>query len=137
MVRASVAALVALGFCATSQAHDYVQMSGQDLYVRFCAACHGDRGRGDGPVSASLSVETPDLTTITRRTRAGVEARERIMRAIDGRHIIGAHGSRTMPVWGEDFSRLDLGNPAAEQGTRKLIERLADYVLTLQVPATP
>ena len=66
MVRASLAAIVALGFCATSQAHDYVQMSGQDLYERFCAACHGERGRGDGPVSESLTVETvkmqPDVT---------------------------------------------------------------------------
>ena len=59
------------------------------------------------------------------------------MRAIDGRQIVGAHGTRMMPVWGEDFGRLDLGNPEAEQGTRKIIERLADYVLSLQLPATP
>lgn len=113
---------------------DYVAMSGKDLYLRFCASCHGDTGRGDGPVAASFTVEVPDLTLIARRAK-GVYPRDRIARIIDGRHIIGAHGARTMPVWGEDFSRLALGDPNAERSTRVIIDRLADYVWLLQKPA--
>ena len=39
-----------------------------------------------------------------------------------------------MPVWGEDLSRAELGNPDAERGTRVIIQRLADYVWLLQKP---
>lgn len=110
---------------------DYVEMSGKDLYLRFCSSCHGTTGRGDGPVAASFNVEVPDLTLIARRA-GGSYPRERIVRIIDGRHIFGAHGSRTMPVWGEDLSRLQLGDPNAERATRIVIDRLADYVWLLQ-----
>lgn len=113
------------------RAADYVAMSGQELYSRFCASCHGATGRGDGPVAGSLKVEVPDLTLIARRA-GGVYPRERIEKIIDGRHIIGAHGSRTMPVWGEDLSRFQIGNPDAERSTRLIILRLADYVWLLQ-----
>ena len=123
-----------LAWNAAAGAADYVAMSGQELYVRFCASCHGVTGRGDGPVAGAFKVEVPDLTLIARRAK-GAYPRDRIERIIDGRHIFAAHGSRTMPVWGENFSRLELGNPDAERGTRLIIQRLADYVWLLQKPA--
>jgi mono/diheme cytochrome c family protein len=107
-------------------------MSGRDLYRRFCASCHGNEGRGDGPVAASLRVEIPDLTLTAGRARG--DYRDRIVRIIDGRYIIGAHGTRLMPVWGEDLSRLEIGNPDAERSSQIIIERLADYVISLQRP---
>jgi hypothetical protein len=58
--------------------------------------------------------------------------RERIVRIIDGRYIIGAHGTRVMPVWGEDLTRLEIGNPDAERSAQIIIGRLADYVRSLQ-----
>jgi mono/diheme cytochrome c family protein len=117
------------------QAADYVAMSGQDLYSRFCASCHGISGRGDGPVAKSIRVEVPDLTLVTRRA-GGKYPRERIVQIIDGRHILGAHGTRTMPVWGEDLSRLEIGNPDAERASRVVIEKLADYLGVLQKPTS-
>ena len=114
---------------------DYVAMSGEDLYLRFCAACHGVQGRGDGPVAASFRVEVPDLTRTADRGRAA-DARDRIVRIIDGRYIVGAHGARLMPVWGEDLARLEIGNPDAERSTQVIIGRLADYVSSLQKPAS-
>jgi mono/diheme cytochrome c family protein len=119
----------------SSQAADYVAMSGQELYSRFCASCHGISGRGDGPVAKSIRVEVPDLTLVTRRA-GGKYPRERIAQIIDGRHIIGAHGTRTMPVWGEDLSRLEIGNPDAERASRVVIEKLADYLGLLQKPTS-
>jgi mono/diheme cytochrome c family protein len=135
MKAARVAMAAILVACsASAAAADYVAMSGKELYERFCASCHGVAGRGDGPVASSLSVEVPDLTLVARR--AGDRyPRDRIVRIIDGRHILGAHGSRTMPVWGEDLNRLELGNPNAERATRTIIDRLADYVWLLQKPA--
>jgi hypothetical protein len=40
-----------------------------------------------------------------------------------------------MPVWGEDLSRLEIGNPDAERSTQVIIARLADYVNGLQQTA--
>lgn len=127
-------ALAILLAAGSVQAADYAGMSGKDLYLRFCAACHGKSGRGDGPVADSFRVEVPDLTLIARRA-GGSYPRERIVKIIDGRHILGAHGSRTMPVWGEELSRLKLGDPQAERLARTVIDRLADYVWLLQRPA--
>jgi hypothetical protein len=61
----------------------------------------------------------------------------RVARIIDGRHVIAAHGSRTMPVWGEDFGRAELGSPDAERATRILIDRIADHLAQLQKPPAP
>jgi len=106
-------------------------MSGEDLYRRFCASCHGLEGRGNGPVATSLRVEVPDLTRTASRSRSA-DQRERIVRIIDGRYILGAHGTRLMPVWGEDLARLEIGNPDAERSAQIIIRRLADYVSSLQ-----
>ncbi|WP_129645751.1 c-type cytochrome [Peristeroidobacter agariperforans] len=129
-----LASFLLLAVSSQATAADYVAMSGAELYSRFCASCHGVTGRGDGPASESLKIEVPDLTLIARRAQ-GTYPRDRIEKIIDGRYIVGAHGSRTMPVWGEDFSRLEIGNPDAERSTRLIILRLADYVWLLQKPA--
>ena len=70
---------------AAAQSADYVAMSGQELYSRFCASCHGATGHGDGAVSKSIRVEVPDLTLVTRRA-GGKYPRQRIVQIIDGRH---------------------------------------------------
>jgi mono/diheme cytochrome c family protein len=136
-VRSGVVAAVTVMLAVSGPAWsaDYVAMSGEELFGRFCAACHGAQGRGDGPVAGSFTIEVPDLTLIARRA-GGAFPRDRVVRIIDGRHTIGAHGSRTMPVWGEDLSRLEIGNPEAESATRAVIERLADYLGRLQRPET-
>ena len=36
--------------------------SGEALYRTHCVACHGERGRGDGPLAASLSPPPADLS---------------------------------------------------------------------------
>jgi hypothetical protein len=131
MRRLCFIAATAVFAIATASAADDVTKSGKELFAQYCASCHGLSGRGDGPVSKSLTVEVPDLTRLAQRHRSFFD-RELVERIIDGRHVIGAHGTRTMPVWGEDFSRVQLGNPDAERGTRTVIVRLADYVWQLQ-----
>jgi mono/diheme cytochrome c family protein len=125
-----VVSLASLAIQAASAADD-VGKSGKQLYEQYCASCHGASGRGDGPVAKALTIETPDLTRLAQRRGAFFD-RDLVERVIDGRHVIGAHGSRTMPVWGEDLSLSQLGNPDAERGTRLVIVRLADYVWQLQ-----
>lgn len=124
-------AMSMLAIGGPASAADYLSMSGKELYGRFCAACHGAGGRGNGPVASSFAIEVPDLTAIARR-RGGQFPPELIERVIDGRHVVGAHGSREMPVWGEEFARSEIGNPDAERATRTVIARIADYLREIQ-----
>jgi len=119
-------------------AQEPVARSGPALYRQYCASCHGSSGRGDGPVASSLRVEVPDLTRLAIR-QGGFFDRDRVERIIDGRFVIGAHGSRTMPIWGEALSRAGIGDPNAEAATRTIVGRLADYLWQLQrtPPAEP
>ena len=40
---------------------------GRELFLANCAACHGSWAEGDGPATAALGINAPDLTQIARR----------------------------------------------------------------------
>jgi mono/diheme cytochrome c family protein len=92
------AALVVVPLPVYAQAADI----GKREYVNSCAVCHGDSGRGDGPIIASLKIAPADLTII-QKSNNGVFPFGRVYEVIDGRKTIAAHGSRDMPVWGDRF----------------------------------
>src|SRR6476469_7967245 len=97
---AALLAFVPQSICGIGRA----EPSGEADFRMSCSACHGDNGRGQGAKDFGLSVEPPDLTTLTRRNN-GVFPRERLRRVIDGREDIKIHRDREMPVWGQLFSR--------------------------------
>jgi len=70
-------------------------------YMIACAGCHGESGKGDGPIAGLLEIDTPDLTQLTEHA-GGVFPYEETLRMIDGRNEVRAHGSQ-MPVWGDRF----------------------------------
>ncbi|MDF3413086.1 c-type cytochrome [Sulfitobacter sp. M57] len=39
---------------------------GQAFFAQNCASCHGNSGRGNGPVSADLTPKPSDLTVLAR-----------------------------------------------------------------------
>ncbi|PYN24328.1 MAG: hypothetical protein DMD99_11425 [Candidatus Rokuibacteriota bacterium] len=45
---------------ADADAHDV--KAGEALYLRYCAVCHGDAGRGDGSSAAGFATKPADLT---------------------------------------------------------------------------
>jgi mono/diheme cytochrome c family protein len=94
--------------------------SAEAAFALYCAPCHGEDGRGNGPLSFGLSKPAPDLTKLTQRN-GGTFPRERLARLIDGRDELKAHEEREMPAWGEWFKlegREGLGGPADEQEIR-------------------
>ena len=125
----ALALLVALG-CRYAPREE---PSGEVLYARHCAACHGSEGRGDGPVAPSLRRPPSDLTQLARANGGRFDA-ARIAAVIDGRSPVAEHGTSDMPVWGVVFeSEL---SDEAYSGYRA-IERsrnLTDYLATLQAP---
>jgi mono/diheme cytochrome c family protein len=55
-----IAALVTYILLATNvNAQVIDEYSGQETFMRYCAACHGESGMGDGPVAAGLPIQSP------------------------------------------------------------------------------
>jgi mono/diheme cytochrome c family protein len=104
---------------------------GQVVYKRFCAVCHGKDGAGDGQLATELRAKPTDLTRLSAKN-GDVFPFEKVVRAIDGRDTVRAHGSSDMPVWGEVFAKTegtDTPDPVAA------VDRLTHYVWSLQKPA--
>jgi mono/diheme cytochrome c family protein len=77
---------------------------GKNEYLRSCASCHGETGKGDGPVAKSLPKPPGDLTKLSKNNN-GVFPISRVYDVIDGRMQVIMHGTREMPVWGDVFRR--------------------------------
>lgn len=103
----------------------------------YCAGCHGEDGRGSGAVADTLEKQPADLTTLARRN-GGVFPRDRVIAIIDGREAVKQHGPRDMPVWADWFKLEGAdglgGQPGDEGQARQRIEKMADYLQTLQKP---
>lgn len=116
--------------CAAAERMSY----GEAEYLNSCAVCHGLEGRGDGPLAPLLTKRPADLAYISKKN-GGEFPDERVVKIIDGRDAVPAHGSREMPVWGRQFLEEDTKTYGSEGGqivTAERIRQLADYLKTLQ-----
>lgn len=109
-------------------------VSGEGDFNMYCASCHGEDGKGNGPKSFGLSKPAPDLTQLTLRN--GFFPREKLLRLIDGRDPIAGHMDREMPVWGVWFreeAAADLGGAEGDEGSvARRLNNLVDYIESLQ-----
>jgi len=65
--RTRVLAMCLIGFCtimfgATLSTFGADAEEGKKLYGQFCASCHGQSGKGDGPAAAALNPKPRDHT---------------------------------------------------------------------------
>lgn len=116
-------ALAAFSTCGFTQDIDLGKMN----YESNCAACHGQSGKGDGPVSVELRAKPTDLTLIAKRN-GGVFPADVLYRIIDGRKTVRAHGTYEMPVWGFVFLRSD-----PEDVARNRILAIIAYLKSIQL----
>lgn len=123
------AMLIVVLLIATSEAQEINY--GPTLYRQYCASCHGADGQGHGPMEPFLTVKPSDLTRITAR-RGGDFPREQLTRIVAGDEVIAAHGTRTMPIWGEQLQVDVLGTVNKSAIARGRIGFLVDYLETLQ-----
>lgn len=101
------------------------------LVAVHCAACHGADGEGGGPVAAVMAITVPNLRTLARRG-GGAFPGDAVSAYIDGREQRAAHGTRTMPVWG-DLLPVET-TPDAERSLQQRIAALVDFIERLQYP---
>lgn len=118
---------------STASAEELSGYSGEELFNRFCASCHGSGGEGDGPVAPFFKLHPPDLSRIARR-HGGEFPAEKIRRIVDGRENIPPHGARSMPVWGTEFTTAEGDTPEGRKRAQELIARLVDYLESIQKP---
>ncbi|HEU4388189.1 MAG TPA: cytochrome c [Blastocatellia bacterium] len=98
---------------------------GRRLFVQHCASCHGEAGKGQGPVAAAMKQGPPDLTAIKGPGEKFPFAR--VAAVIDGEKEVIAHGPRKMPVWGTIFKRSE-GEALKEAS----IYSIAKYIESIQ-----
>ena len=103
-------------------------LEGKDLFVAYCASCHGMDAKGKGPVAAVLKVDVPNLTLIQKRRgdKFPVADLENLIMGEVG--LRAAHGSHEMPVWGPVFQRVEKDQDLGLVRVRRLV----DYLKTLQ-----
>ena len=89
--------LASICFAGAAVAQDVER--GAEAFADHCAVCHGTGAIGDGPMAPALMFAPSDLTRLSARND-GVFPAARVVRRIDGREEVMAHGG-PMPLFGE------------------------------------
>ncbi len=103
--------------------------SGSAMYKSYCAVCHGQDAKGDGPAAAALKVAPPDLTTLAARNNGKYPA-ARVASILRGEEKLVAHGDQEMPIWGTLFRSIDTTKESSIVNLRIL--NLNKYLESLQ-----
>ena len=106
---------------------------GRSLYRIYCRNCHGETGRGDGPMTEVLPVRPTDLTRLSRKHEGDFPTDE-VYATIDGRDDVLAHAASKMPIWGFAFQEFDT-DVNQEGQVRERILQLIEYLKSIQVAA--
>ncbi len=101
---------------AAEEAPSNQAISGERDFNLYCASCHGESGKGDGPKAAGLEIRTPDLTTLT--ARYGTFPAERLRRMIDGREDVKRTATGTCRSGACGSRRRRRRNWAGPKGTK-------------------
>lgn len=100
-------------------------------YLRYCGACHGSGGKGDGVVSHVMTPKPSDLTQLAKANK-GAFPYVRVMQSIDGRESTRAHGDPDMPVWGDIFVADQSMTPTRQAVVRGKVMLITDYLSSIQ-----
>ncbi len=106
---------------------------GRELFLENCASCHGAGAKGNGPMADSLKLAPPDLTMMGTRPGGAFNA-AKIREIVEGRRDVKAHGSRDMPVWGNEFARGRKRGEGREAAVRTRVHALVAYLESIQAP---
>lgn len=131
------AAVATLGITHSVAVADATTL-GKREYDSSCASCHGPLGKGDGPLSGYLTSKASDLTMIMKNNN-GVYPFTLMTEIVDGRRAVALHGSRDMPVWGNEYNARAVehfrdfpGAYDAESFIKARVLALVEYVYSLQ-----
>jgi mono/diheme cytochrome c family protein len=102
--------------------------SGKEMFISYCAPCHGKSGKGDGPAAAALKQPPADLTMLAKG-HGGKYPSDLVTSVLSGKANLTAHGDQEMPVWGRVFGKMSQGH---EELVQLRIANLNRYLESLQ-----
>jgi len=102
--------------------------SGQEMYLAYCAECHGRDAKGGRSPAVTFGAVAPDLTMLAKKNQ-GRFPYAVVKDAIHGDYHSAAYGAGEMPPWGFLFRYVG-GGSSLEVEMR--INRLTDYLRSLQ-----
>jgi len=124
--------LLSIALCAAPASAQVIdEYSGEETFMRYCAACHGETGVGDGSVAKGLPITVPDLTRLEER-KGDTFPEDVLRKIIDGREVVIVHGTRYMPVWGYEFWVEEGADDAAQERVAIIVDNLIEYLRSIQ-----
>ena len=102
--------------------------SGKEMFKSYCAVCHGEDGKGNGPAASALKTPPADLTLLSKNNGGKFPALK-VSSAIRGDTNVPAHGTKDMPVWGSVFWSMSQGH---ESEVQQRVANLTNYIEGLQ-----
>lgn len=133
---ASVITTAAVGLLYATESNAKVNIvrnvapsNGRQMYMSYCASCHGLDGRGRGPMATSLKTPPADLTQLSSANN-GKFPSEYVISVLQSGASAPGHGRTAMPVWSSIFARMDGGQGSLT--TKLRITNLSDYLKRLQ-----
>ena len=114
---------------AIAQGNDIAE--GRKQYLQHCAACHGIKGDGHGPLEHELAAPPADLRLLSRKYGNPLPE-DQIARFMDGRADVKAHGPRDMPVWGEEMWQYPEGSGNPNQVSDS-VAQIIHYLQSIQI----
>jgi len=101
--------------------------SGQQMYVTYCAVCHGTDGRGNGPAAQAMKVPPADLTALSQKN-GGVFPSKHVASVLQFGAENPAHGAADMPIWGDLMLTLHPTSADNRAQMRQRITNLTEYL---------
>jgi len=102
--------------------------SGKEMFMSYCASCHGRDAKGEGPAAAALKQAPADLTSLAK-LHGGKYPADEVTSVLRGQTKLIAHGDQDMPVWGPVFWKMSQGH---EEQVQMRIANLNRYIESLQ-----
>ncbi|MCK5263559.1 MAG: c-type cytochrome [Gammaproteobacteria bacterium] len=99
--------LFSMLFSSNSVADISKSFSGHQVFNKYCFICHGEQGKGDGPLASKLDLPPSDLTNdnlLSKRTD------KELIRIVEGSlpHGKMTDNGSTMPRWGIAISHTQV-----------------------------
>ena len=102
--------------------------SGKEMFMSYCASCHGKDAKGDGPAAAALKQAPADLTSLAKQ-HGGKYPSDLVTSILRGQTKLMAHGDQDMPVWGPVFWKMSQGH---EEQVQMRVANLNRYLESIQ-----
>ncbi len=102
--------------------------SGEQLYKRYCADCHGNDLKGNRLISREYKEPPSDLTTLAQRHK-GEFPEAYVENVLRNGVNKSDHGNTEMPVWGAVFGGSKGAN--SQIGTTRILN-LTNFIKSLQ-----